>query len=151
MARPTATPPTSCTSPKMTQSVALGGSRHTSTMPIVSITATGSLRPDSICRRSRTRPGMVCPRNALNTAAASVDATTAPISSDERAGRSKARAAPAAATAPVTTTPTVANSAAGAPARRNGVGGCGEAALEEDDDERDDRDVLRKPVRRRTE
>ena len=65
---------------------------------------------------------MVWPRNALNTAAASVEATTAPINNVELVGRSKASAAPPAAIAAVMATPMVARMAAGNPARRIACG-----------------------------
>ena len=78
-------------------------------------------------RSDRTRPpgwprGVAAaarPRTAANTAAASVDETTAPTSSDCVASRSNTRCAAAATTSAVTATPTVASRVAGTITRRS--------------------------------
>ena len=115
---PTPAPPTTWTTPNVTQSRAPGSPRHASITPMVSSAATGSLSPDSAPRMRAGRSGTGALRSEANTAAASVDATTAPTRRAVVVSTSKARWTTAATTAPVTSTPTVESASAGPTAPR---------------------------------
>ena len=78
----------------------------------------GSFRPDSSCSSADSRGGSAWPRRVLNTAAASVDAMTAPTIQAVPYDRPARWWAKKATTAAVITTPTVASTEAGARAVR---------------------------------
>ena len=78
------------------------------------MTAGASLNPDSASSRPATRRGNGTTRSTENTAAASVEETTAPSSSASCQSIPSSRCAPAAVTAMLTAIPTVAKAAAGA-------------------------------------
>ena len=80
-ATPTARPPTRLPDAEDDPVGRVGWPSHAARSPTVSRTAIGSLAPDSTSRRLPSRRGMRTRRSAENTAAASVDATTAPTSS----------------------------------------------------------------------
>lgn len=86
-------------------------------------TAIGSLLPDSISSTPLTRFGRVIPalRSRKNTAAASVEASTAPSSRASRAGSPNSRCAAPAVMPVVSATPRVASSSEGAMAARIGA------------------------------
>ena len=87
--------------------------------PIVSAIATGSFRPVSASSVLAIRWRMCVNRSVAKTAAASVDATTAPRSTDSSHERSNSVYAAAPASTAVATTPTVASRAAGTATRRS--------------------------------
>ena len=122
-ARPIAAPPASWTMPNSTQSTTVGEARQTSMAPMVSRMAMGSLSPDSTWSSWRTRAGSGAPRMAENTAAASVDAMTAPIRNDVEKGRSSTARAVSPAMAAVIATPIVASTRPGPTTRRNAASG----------------------------
>jgi hypothetical protein len=91
---------------------------------VVRMTATGSLSPDSSSRVTPTRRlrESPLPRSTANTDAASVDDTTAP-SSSASGQESPQRCASTAISPPVSATPTVARSPAGAQVFRTSLSG----------------------------
>ena len=102
----------------------------------VSSTAIGSLRPDSTSSVAPTRPRswMPLPRSTENTAAASVEDTIAPSSS--ACGQGQPSRCAAGRPGRRLTTPSVASAAAGASARRTACERRVQAAVEEDQRER---------------
>ena len=81
---------------------------------ITRMTVGASLKPDSASSRPAMRRGSGSARSTANTAAASVEDTTAPISSDTCQSKPRNRCAPRAVTSALTPTPTVASTPAGA-------------------------------------
>jgi hypothetical protein len=78
------------------------------------ITAGASLKPDSASRVPLSRFGSPMPRSTEKTAAASVEATTAPMVRESCQSKPSRKCAPSAVTATETPTPTVASTPAGA-------------------------------------
>ena len=111
--------------------------------PIVSAIAIGSLPPDSASSVRASRRLICVKRSVANTAAASVDATTAPSRNASSQVRSNSARAATPVSRAVTTTPTVLRSAAGTTTARSRRQEVCRASLEEDQDEADDADVAR--------
>ena len=114
--------------------------------PSTSRIATGSLKPDSPSSVVASRRLSVDPRSSAKIAAPSVAASTDPSSSPSSVERSKSHAAAKPVTAAVTIVPTSAR------LKRRCQHGAdleqprGQAALEEDQGQRDDPDPAREPV-----
>ena len=111
--------------------------------PIVSAIAIGSLPPDSASSVRASRRLICVKRSVANTAAASVDATTAPSRIASSQVRSNSTCAATPVSTAVTTTPTVLRSAAGTATRAQSPPGRLQPAFEEDQDEADDADLAR--------
>ena len=100
--------------------------------------AIGSLQPDSTSSTARTRSRRWMPptRSRKNTAAASVELTTAPSRKDCSQGKPSTKRAATPTSAVVSSTPTVASTIAGSAAWRKVESLRAEAGIEEDDGER---------------